>query len=114
MKKITIIGSGFAALTAVRKLRKLDKALEITLIAPRAEFHYLPGMIWIPGGVRKREDLIVPLMPFFKRMNVQFFAASVTGLSDDGRLVETSEGEVRNDGLIIASGGQFIKKLPGI
>jgi len=114
MKKITIIGSGFAALTAVRKLRKLDKALEITLIAPRAEFHYLPGMIWIPGGVRKREDLIVPLMPFFKRMNVQFFAASVTGLSDDGRLVETSEGEVSNDGLIIASGGQFIKKLPGI
>ncbi|MCP4008479.1 MAG: FAD-dependent oxidoreductase [Proteobacteria bacterium] len=114
MKKITIIGSGFAALTAIRKLRKQDKAVEITLIAPCAEFHYLPGMIWIPAGLRKREDLIVPLMPFFERMNVQFFAASVIGLSEDGRVVETSEGEVRNDGLIIASGGQFIKKLPGI
>ncbi len=114
MKKITIIGSGFAALTAIRKLRKQDKAVEITLIAPCAEFHYLPGMIWIPAGLRKREDLVVPLMPFFERMNVQFFAASVTGLSEDGRVVESSEGEVRNDGLIIASGGQFIKKLPGI
>ncbi len=114
MKKITIIGSGFAALTAIRKLRKQDKAVEITLIAPRAEFHYLPGMIWIPAGLRKREDLVVPLMPFFERMNVQFFAASVIGLSEDGRVVKTSEGEVRNDGLIIASGGRFIKKLPGI
>jgi len=114
MKKITIIGCGFAALTAIRKLRKQDKALEITLIAPRAEFHYLPGMIWIPAGVRKREDLIVPLMPFFKRMHVQFHAASVTGLSDDGRIVNTSDGDIHNDGLIIASGGRFIKKLAGI
>jgi sulfide:quinone oxidoreductase len=114
MKKITIIGAGFAALTAVRKLRKQDKNIEITLIAPRAEFHYLPGMIWIPGGLRKREDLVVPLMPFFKRMNVQFHAASVTGLSADGREVQTDQGVIRNDGLLIATGGRFIKKLPGI
>ncbi len=114
MKKITIIGAGFAALTAIRKLRKQDKQIEITLIAPRAEFHYLPGMIWIPAGLRKREDLIVPLMPFFKRMNVQFYAASVTGLSADGRVVYTDQGEVANDALLIASGGRFIKKLPGI
>jgi sulfide:quinone oxidoreductase len=104
MKKITIIGAGFAALTAVRKLRKQDKIIEITLIAPRAEFHYLPGMIWIPGGLRKREDLVVPLMPFFKRMNVQYHAASVTGLSADGREVQTDQGVVRNDGLLIATG----------
>lgn len=114
MKKITIIGAGFAALTAVRKLRKQDKNIEITLIAPRAEFHYLPGMIWIPGGLRKREDLVVPLMPFFKRMNVQFHAASVTGLSADGREAQTDQGVIRNDGLLIATGGRFIKKLPGI
>jgi sulfide:quinone oxidoreductase len=29
-------------------------------------------------------------------------------------VVVTDQGEVRNDGLIIASGGRFIKKLPGI
>lgn len=114
MKKITIIGAGFAALTAIRKIRKQEKQVEIDLVAPRAEFHYLPGMIWIPGGLRQREDLVVPLTPYFERMAVCFHAASVTGLSDDGRVVRTSEGEIENDGLIIASGGQFIKKLPGI
>jgi len=114
MKKITIIGSGFAGLTAVRQLRKQDEHCEITLVSPRAELQYLPSLIWIPNGLRKREDIIIPLQNFFKRMNVNFHAARVTGLRDGGRTVETDNGEIKNDGLIIACGGRFIKKLPGI
>jgi sulfide:quinone oxidoreductase len=114
MKKITIIGAGFAGLSAVRELRQRDKNCEITLISPRAELHYLPSLIWVPSGLRKREDIIVPLDKFFSRMRVKFHQASVTGLRDGGRLVETDNGEISNDGLIIASGGRFLKKLPGI
>jgi sulfide:quinone oxidoreductase len=114
MKKIAVIGAGFAGLTAVRQLRKLDKDCDITLIAPRAELQYLPSLIWVPSGLRKREDIIVPLDNFFRRMNVKFHQASVTGLREDGRVVETDNGDINNDGLIIASGGRFIKKLPGI
>ena len=119
MKKITIIGAGFAGLTAVRQLRKLDRNCEITLIAPRAELHYLPSLIWVPSGLRKREDIVVPLDNFFKRLDVKFHQAKVTGLREGGRVVETdnkdiNNGDVHNDGLIIASGGRFIKKLPGI
>jgi sulfide:quinone oxidoreductase len=114
MQKITVIGAGFAGLSAVKQLRKLSRSAEITLVAPRSELHYYPGIIWIPSGLRKREDLVVPLDNFFKRMNVRFHRAHVTGLSDDGRTVQTDNGEVTNDGLIIASGGRFIKKLPGI
>ena len=119
MKKITIIGAGFAGLTAVRQLRKLDRNCEITLISPRAELHYLPSLIWVPSGLRKREDIVVPLDNFFKRLDVKFHQANVTGLREGGRVVETdnkgiNNGDVHNDGLIIASGGRFIKKLPGI
>lgn len=112
--RITIIGSGFAALTSVRELRKRDKAALITLIASKAEFIFLPSLIWIPSGIRKGDDLRVPLDNFFARMGVEFIAAEVTGLKDGGRIVETTAGEVTNDALIIASGGRFIKKLPGI
>ncbi len=111
---ITVIGAGFAGLSAIRRLRKLDRKARITIIAPKAELHYLPGIIWIPAGLRKREDLIVPLGNFFRRMDVTFHGANVTGLKNGGRIVETDAGEVANDGLIIASGGRFIKKLPGI
>jgi len=111
---IAVIGSGFAALTAVRELRKRDKTSQITVISPKPEFIYLPSLIWIPSGIRKAEDLCIPLEKFFARMKVTHVAAEVTGLKDGGRTVETSAGEVKNDALIIASGGRFIKKLPGI
>ena len=112
--RITVLGAGFAGLSAVRELRKRDRACEITLVAPRAELHYLPGIIWIPSGLRTREDLVIPLDNFFRRTGVRFHAAEVVGLEQGGRLVKTSAGDVSNDALVIATGGRFIKKLPGI
>ncbi len=113
-QRITVIGAGFGALSTVRALRQQDAQAEITLVSPRAELHYLPGIIWIPSGLRTREQLVVPLAPFFSRMKVTHVAAEVTGLREGGRVVDTTAGQVRNDGLVIASGGRFIKKLPGI
>jgi sulfide:quinone oxidoreductase len=63
---ITVIGAGFGALSSVLEIRRRDAKVEITLIAPRAELHYLPGIIWIPSGLRTREQLIVPLANFFQ------------------------------------------------
>jgi sulfide:quinone oxidoreductase len=111
---ITVIGSGFGALTTVRELRKRNKTAIITVISPRAELHYLPGIIWIPSGLRRREQLVIPLQNFFNRLRVQHIATEVTGLREGGRIVETTLGDVKNDALVIASGGRFIKKLPGI
>ena len=111
---ITVLGAGFGALSSVRVLRKRGFKGRITVVAPRAELHYLPGTIWIPAGLRTREQLIVPLENFFRRMRVEHVAAQVTGLSDDARTVHTGSGMVQTDGLIVASGGRFIRKLPGI
>jgi len=111
---IVILGAGFAALTAVRELRKRSPQIRISLVAPKAEFVYLPSLIWIPSGLRKGSDLILPLATFLKDHAVEFIAGRVTGLKDGGRTVLTDKGEIKNDGLIIATGGRFIKKLPGI
>ena len=118
MKKITVLGSGFAALTAVRKLRKFNKECEITLVSAKDEFIYLPSLIWIPSGRRKPSDLIVPLKNFIRKYNINFQAGHIASLKQGGRVVCTTangeETEIKNDGLIIATGGRFIKKLPGI
>ena len=113
-QEITIIGAGFAALTAIKEIRKKNKTIGITLVAPKAEFIYLPSLIWIPSGQRKGDDLRIDLAAFFKKNNVKFYAGSVTAIKDSGRTVITDNGNVANDALLIASGGRFIKKLPGI
>lgn len=114
MSRITVIGAGFGALTAIRKLRAADRRLEIHVIAPKPEFVFYPSTIWIPTGLRRPEDVIIDLNPFFRRMDVRYHHASATGLREGGRVVLTDTGEVTNDGLVIASGGRFLKKLPGI
>jgi len=75
---------------------------------------YAPSLIWIPSRLRKGDDLRIDLRNFLARQRVQFHAGRVTGLKDGGRILVTEHGEVSNDGLIIASGGRFIKRLPGI
>ncbi len=112
--RITVVGSGFAGLTALRTLRSQAPQAELTLVAPKAELQYLPGIIWMPSGKRRREDLVVPLDNFLRRNRIRFHQARATGLSADGRLLQTEAGEVANDGLVIATGGRFLRKLPGI
>ena len=113
-QEISIIGAGFAALTAIKEIRKLNKSASITLIAPTAEFIYYPSLIWIPSGLRSADDLRINLHAFFKKHNVTHFAGSVTAIKNTGRTVVTENGEIHNNALLIASGGRFIKKLPGI
>ncbi|MFG1421268.1 NAD(P)/FAD-dependent oxidoreductase [Roseixanthobacter liquoris] len=112
--RITILGSGFAALTAVRELRRQSVTAPITVISPDDALTYLPSLIWIPAGLRAGADLRVPLGGFFAKHGVIHHRARVEGVSDGGRTVRTSAGPVANDMLLIASGGRYIRKLPGI
>jgi sulfide:quinone oxidoreductase len=114
MKHIVIIGAGFGGLTAVRTLRKLNAKARITVIAPKDVFEYLPSAIWVPYDLRKREDIEVPLEPFFTRHDVHHVQQRVTGLDPEQKQVFTDGETVGYDYLIVASGGQFIKKLPGV
>jgi sulfide:quinone oxidoreductase len=114
MARVTIIGAGFAGLTAIRELRRKLPQAEITLIAPQDTFLYYPSLIWIPTGLRTAKDLLVPLGPFLRRMRVNFHQARAVGLQEGGRVVVTTAGEVANEALIIASGGRGLRALPGI
>lgn len=114
MHRITIVGSGFGGLTAVRAIRASGLEAAITLVSPKAEFIYYPGLIWVPCGLRRGDDLRIDMRGFFERQRVTHVAAEATGLSNGGRTLETSSGPIENDGLVIASGGRFIKALPGI
>jgi sulfide:quinone oxidoreductase len=112
--KVTVAGAGFAAITGVRELRKRLPDARLTLVAPGPEFIYLPSLIWVPYGIRKGDDLRYDIRPLLAKLNVDFIESAVTGISPDGRTLETGQGEIANDALLIATGGRYIKKLPGI
>ena len=114
MTRITILGTGFAALTAIRELRKQRVDAEITVVSPRDSLIYLPSLIWMPAKMRGAADLTVPLAGFFARNRVKWHPGAVESVEEGGRRVRTTTGIVENDYLVVATGGRFIKKLPGI
>ena len=114
MAKIVILGSGFASCTAVKTLRKLGCKEDISVVSPKAELFYYPSLIWVPSGKRKLSDLSINLDNFYRRNNVVHKAASVTGLDPDTKTIKTDAGDVAYDYVIVASGGRYIKKLPGM
>jgi sulfide:quinone oxidoreductase len=111
---VTVIGSGFGGLATVRALRRRVPGAEITIIAPREEFIYYPSLVGVPVGDRDASDARIALNDFVQRYDVTFVTASVTGLAHRGRTVVTDHGEIDNDVLIIASGGESLRTLPGL
>ena len=114
MPHIVIVGAGFAACTAVKTLRKDGFGGKITLVSPRPELFYYPSLIWVPAGRRQYSDLVVPLHGFLKKNRVDYLQASVTAIDGQSKRVATDGGDIDYDVLIIASGGRYLRKLPGI
>ncbi|PIE42434.1 MAG: pyridine nucleotide-disulfide oxidoreductase [Gammaproteobacteria bacterium] len=111
---ITILGSGFAALTAIEQVRRSARKANIRVIAPSKRFIYYPSLIWLPSGLKTREDITWDLQHFFQKYKVEFVQAKVITIEDEGRLVKTDIGDFSNDGLIIATGCRFQNHLPGV
>ena len=114
MTRIVIIGSGFAGCTAVRTLRAKGYQDEITLVAPRPMLFYYPSLIWVANGKRNEADLSIDLNGFFERHRVNYHAGEVTGLDAENQQVLIGDEKLDYDYVIIASGGSYIRKLPGV
>lgn len=59
MKKVLVLGGGFAGVEAAIYLRK--QKIDVTLVSDRDYFYIYPTSIWIPTGKVTREDISVPL-----------------------------------------------------
>lgn len=115
MSHIVIVGSGFGSCTAVKTLRKEGFDGQITVVAPKPELFYFPSLIWVPAGRRNHDDLVIPLQSFYQRHNVDYVKGSVTGIDKEAKTINTDNaGDLAYDAVIIASGGRYIRKLPGI
>ncbi len=112
--RLAILGTGFAALDAVKQTRKNFPDAQITVISPQDHLVYLPSLIWIPSGLKTGDDITRNLNNFFNRQNVNFIQASVESITNGGRTIITDKGSFDNDGLIIGTGGRFLNKLPGL
>ena len=114
---IVIIGSGFAARTLVKNIRKLDSAVPLTLIsADGMEEYNKPYLSHVISQGQRAEDLIRQSAgEFAEQYNLRLFPHTcVTAIDAQARVVKSADKQWQYDKLVLATGAKaFIPPLPG-
>ncbi|MBW3579082.1 MAG: NAD(P)/FAD-dependent oxidoreductase [Actinobacteria bacterium] len=104
MAHILILGGGFGGLAAASELRgQLDERDEITLIARDDRFYMGFAKLWDLADMRPLEGGSAPLADL-ERAGVRFVRTEVTGIDPVGLRVNTADGTLTGDGLVVALG----------
>jgi sulfide:quinone oxidoreductase len=116
-KRVVVLGSSFAGLTAALELRKrVGDRHEIVVLDPRPQFTFIPSLIWLPFGLRDVEDVTFPLAPVYRGKGIRFVNEAATKIDVDAHVVTTGSGEeIAYDRLLIGTGPRLaFEKIAGL
>lgn len=114
---IVIIGSGFAARTLVKNIRKLDSAVPLTLIAADGMEEYnKPDLSHVISQAQRAEDLIRQSAgEFAEQYHLRLFPYTfISAIDTQARVVKNADKQWQYDKLVLATGAKaFVPPLPG-
>ncbi len=114
MKKVLVLGGGFAGVEAAIYLKKQDN-LEVTLVSDRDYFYIYPTSIWIPTGDTTKEKISIPLNDLASKHGFEVIVDAVTDLKASEKIVTLQSGQVLDEyDYIVVAMGQDKIKLKGI
>lgn len=105
-KRVVVVGGGFAGATAAKYCRLADPTVEVILIEPNERFISCPISNWVIGGLREMKDITLGYQKLVAH-GVRVIPSRVTGIDPVSRYVETAEGKIGYDRLIVAPGISF-------
>ncbi|WLI76142.1 NADH:flavorubredoxin reductase NorW [Kosakonia sp. H02] len=114
---IVIIGSGFAARTLVKNIRKLDSNVPLTLIAADGMEEYnKPDLSHVISQAQRADDLIRQTAgEFAEQFNLRLFPYTfVSAIDTHAQVVKSADKQWQYDKLVLATGAKaFVPPLPG-
>ncbi len=116
MKKLVILGAGCAGTMVANKLRrKLDREeWAITVIDKDDRHVYQPGLLFIPFGVYKAEDIVRSRSEFISK-GINFVVDEIVAVDTDKKVVETTAGSYEYDKIIVSTGVDIApEEIPGM
>src|SRR5579872_5886686 len=101
--RVVIIGAGFGGLNAAQTLAKAE--VQITII-DRKNFHtFQPLLYQVATAGLSPGEIAAPIRSILRSdQNIEVLMAEVTGFDVDRRIVETPDGDIAYDYLIVAAG----------
>ena len=79
MARTVILGAGIAGHTAALHLRRmLPKEHDVVVVAPNANWNWIPSNIWVGVGRMSQKKVVFPLAPVYRRKGIEFHQALVS------------------------------------
>ena len=123
-KKILILGAGFAGLKTLKILsaHRHKYNLQITLVNQHRWSLFSPLMPDLISGRISPDHMAYELEPFCRNHNIRFEHALVKSIDIDNKSIETTNGTLSADFIVLALGcetnyhgnGEFKQKIPGL
>ena len=122
-KRIVVIGSGAAGMSAASEAKRTDKDAVVTVITEDSDIAYSPCAIpWVFEGKTSWSELVMHDAAFYaKERDIQVLTeTSVTAVDGEKKMLTAGGKEIPYDALVIATGSTvFIppiegKDLPGV
>ncbi len=107
MKKVLILGGGFAGLEAAIFLRKNN--YDVTLVSNRDYFYIYPTSIWIPTGEAEFEDITISLKDLQKAHGFNLVIDEIVEINAEEKKAIGKNSEYEGDFLVIAIGSGKVK-----
>ncbi|MFH1855610.1 MAG: FAD-dependent oxidoreductase [Candidatus Omnitrophota bacterium] len=106
MKRVIIIGCGFAGAGAVRKFSRYRQKAEVIVFDRKRHFDFLPMLPDVIGRKINPEYLSCSIEKLSSKVSFNFINAEVTSLNIEKNRLISSAGDFDYDYLIIATGSQ--------
>jgi sulfide:quinone oxidoreductase len=103
MKKVLVLGGGFAGASAAIALQK-TKMFDVTLVSDRDYLYVYPISIWVPVHKKEFDDVSVPLSEVQKAFKFSLIIDSVESISAATNEVKLTQQTLSYDYVVVAIG----------
>ncbi|GAO35031.1 FAD-dependent pyridine nucleotide-disulfide oxidoreductase [Sulfuricella sp. T08] len=106
MAHIVILGAGTGGMTCAYEMREKVRPWDkVTVISDSPNFHFVPSNPWVAVNWRTREDIEIPIAPYFKRNGIDLIATPAKRVHPKKDQIELTNGQIVDyDFLVIATG----------
>jgi len=111
---VVVLGGGTGGIVAAHRLRRQLAADDRVVVVERDPvYRFAPSFLWVLTGERRPEQISADLGQL-RRRGIELVEAEARAIDTDARRVETSNGPIAYDRLVVALGAELAPELmPG-
>lgn len=112
--RVVVVGGGTGGSIVANLVTRRKRDAEVTMVSRDAGHLYQPGLLYVPFGWMRPEDLIRPQRSLLDR-RIRFVQDTVQAIDPASRTLRLSSGAMTADVIVLATGARLVpEEVPGL